>query len=279
MGTLLLAGVVFVTAATDTTVAVQRGDRVRVASISGEMQVRVWDRSELSVRGNDNDVASVRVSRSGGELTITTDARSRRRRHDFTLWLPSWIDLDVRGGELEVDVTGLAGSLEISTLDGEVQISGTTGPVTVRTVEGEIGVRRATGRIFARSQGDDIRVEDSRGASLEVESGSGDIALLDVDFENLRAETIDGDVHFDGELRRGGSYAFSVHDGDVVLSLSRDVGARVSVATFDGEFMSEFPVTVQGFSGGRAFDFVLGEGGAELELEVFDGEIHLLARR
>lgn len=280
MGTLILAGLILIGAPTDTTVAVQRGDRLRIAGIAGEVQVRSWARSELSVRGNDDEDRTVRLARSGAQLTITPESgRARRRRHDLTVWVPTWMDVEIRGQELEVGLFDLAGAVDVSTLDGEVIVSGASGGVAVRTVEGEIDVRSSTGRVFARSQGDDIRVERSSGASLEVESGSGDITLVDVDFGAVRAETLDGDVDFRGELRRGGSYAFSVHDGDVVLSLDRAVGARVSVATFDGEFNSEFPVTVRRFSGGRAFDFVLGDGGAELTLDVFDGEIFLRVRR
>lgn len=56
-------------------------------------------------------------------------------------------------------------------------------------------------------------------------------------------------------------------------------GARVSVATFDGEFVSDFPVRVERFRGGRAFEFTLGDGQARIEIEVFDGEIHLQESR
>ena len=48
------------------------------------------------------------------------------------------------------------------------------------------------------------------------------------------------------------------------------------MATFDGEFESEFPVVLQGLQSGGSFEFTLGEGGASLTLEAFDGEIRLL---
>ena len=57
------------------------------------------------------------------------------------------------------------------------------------------------------------------------------------------------------------------------------MSARVAVSTFDGEFESEFPVIIERFTGGREFDFVLGDGRARIEIQVFDGEINLLRRR
>ena len=274
-GLLLLGGV----APGDTTLTLERGDRLEVEQLSGEVIVRAWERSELSVRGEDDDGAAVVVERSGRRVRVVPDDRKgRRRSRNITLWVPEWIDVQVRGRSLDVTVVGVGGTLDVNTVDGDVSVSETTGSVSLRSVEGEISVRDARGRILARSQSDDIRLEDIVG-SVEVESGSGDIRLVNVDAESVRAETLDGDVEFDGVLHSGGTYEFYVHDGDVVLSLPSTVGAQVSVATFDGEFTSEFPVRVERFSGGRAFDFMLGDGGARLEVEVFDGEIRLLRRR
>jgi hypothetical protein len=51
------------------------------------------------------------------------------------------------------------------------------------------------------------------------------------------------------------------------------------VSTFDGDFESEFPVLIERFTGGREFDFTLGDASARIEIQVFDGEIRLLERR
>ena len=74
-------------------------------------------------------------------------------------------------------------------------------------------------------------------------------------------------------------YGFYVHDGDVIIEVPSPMNARVSVSTFDGEFESDFPVIVEHFTGGREFEFTLGDGSARLRIEVFDGEIRLLQRR
>jgi hypothetical protein len=67
-----------------------------------------------------------------------------------------------------------------------------------------------------------------------------------------------------------------VHDGDATLVVPRTSGAHVKVATFDGEFSSDFPVTLQHYSGEGRFDFTLGDGGAAVGIEVFDGQIRIL---
>jgi len=130
----------------------------------------------------------------------------------------------------------------------------------------------------------DIRGEDEDPIGVSA-SRAGDRVVLratdrkrrgfDVDAGSIRAKTLSGDVFFSGPLAAGGSYWFSVHDGDADFELPSDSGAEVTVSTFDGEFTSDFPVVVQRYGGGGVFDFTLGNGGARLEIQVFDGEIEL----
>jgi len=51
------------------------------------------------------------------------------------------------------------------------------------------------------------------------------------------------------------------------------------VATYDGEFETEFPIVLQRLQSGREFHFELGEGGARVRLQAFDGTIRLMRSR
>jgi hypothetical protein len=149
--------------------------------------------------------------------------------------------------------------------------------VEVRSVAGEIVVEDATGGVRASSQSDDVTLRRVSG-SVEVHSGDGDITLYDMRSSSVRAEAQDGDVTFSGSIIAGGDYGFFVHDGDAVIEMPAAAGARVRVSTFDGEFQSDFTVRVERFTSGRQFDFVVGDGAARMEIEVFDGDINLLRR-
>jgi len=277
VGALLLAGwLLAVGAAPDTTVALRRGDRVVVQNLSGSVEVRTWDRAELAVEGWGEEIVHLGVERSGDRLVVgSTDRKGRGLDVEVRLRVPAWASLEIRGRELEVDVSGTESELQVHTVEGAIVASRVSGVVTLTTVDGVIRVEDATGRIAARSRGDDVTLRRVRG-EVEAHSGSGDVVLEEMSASSVRAETLDGDLRFQGSLSRGGSYWFSVHDGDADLTLPRGVGASVKVATFDGEFTSDFPVTLQRYGGGGVFEFVLGDGGAKLEIQVFDGEIHLL---
>jgi hypothetical protein len=188
--------------------------------------------------------------------------------------MPAWAPLEIQGRELDVDVSGTASELTVRTVDGDILVVGVSGTVTLSTVAGRVEVRDAKGSVSARSRGEDVVLARVEG-QVEVESGSGDLRMEEITAPSVRAQTLDGNLYFQGSLTSGGTYWFSTHDGDAELVLPARTGARAQVSTFDGEFTSDFPVTLQRYGGDGRFDFTLGDGGAALEIQVFDGEIRL----
>lgn len=275
---LLLATLAPVTVAADTVVQLRAGDRVVVENFSGELTVvaRDGDRMEVEVEGGTRALV---VRRSGSVVQVLPGERRRRRRsRDVVLRVPTWVELEVRGTSFDLTAAGLDGDLVVGNVSGDISIENVSGRLDVSSIDGEIDIRNAGSDVRASSQSDDVTVIGVTGA-VDVHSGSGDIVLDDVTSESVRAETQDGDIDFNGTIADGGSYGFYVHDGDALIAVQPSMNARVSVSTFDGEFESEFPVVVERFTAGRMFEFMLGDGSARLEIEVFDGEIRLLQRR
>ena len=275
------SGTVFVAptpARSDTILDLRRGDRVVLDNLAGEISVAAWNREQLEVRSDEGESGLV-VRRAGSVVRITRDDRKGRRRAvEASIRVPEWIDLEASGRSLELWVDGIGGSVDISNVSGDIWVRNSRGPVNVRTVQGEIDVSNAMGGVNASSQSDEVRLRAVQGP-VSVHSGSGDVQLIDIESETVRAETQDGDIEFSGTIVPGGDYRFFVHDGDANIAIPSDVSARVAVSTFDGEFESVFPVIIERFTGGREFDFVLGDGRARIEIQVFDGEINLLRRR
>ncbi|HSW30895.1 MAG TPA: DUF4097 family beta strand repeat-containing protein [Longimicrobiales bacterium] len=274
---MLMAGWMLTAAAPlpDTTLDLRRGDRVVVESPSGSVEVRAWERSTLSVEGAGGEVRDVSVRREGGRVVVRPgDRKGRGLAVALRVRVPAWAPLEIQGRELDVDVSGTASDLIVRTVDGDIRVSGVSGPVTLSTVEGLVEVRDVRGDVSARSRGGDVVLSRVNG-TVEVESGDGDLRMLEITAPSVRAQTLDGDLFFQGPLAAGGTYWFSTHDGDADLVLPASTGARARVATFDGEFVSDFPVSLQRYGGGGVFEFTLGDGGATLEIQVFDGEIRL----
>lgn len=261
--------------ALDTIVELRRGDRVVLSGLSGTVTVE-------AVPGDRLEVASARradeadVRHAEGRVIVGAAGRGGVGRPvDLRLRVPEWADLDIDGMDLDVAVRGMAGSVSIGTISGDVRIEGTSGSVRARTMSGGIVAESTSGPLSLSSHSDDVRVRDASGP-VEAQSLAGGLFLEGVRSTSVRAESQAGDVTFEGDIIAGGSYRFFSHSGDARLVLPRNLSALIRVSTFHGSLESDFPVRVSGFTSGRPFEFTVGDGGAEVRVEVFDGEIRLV---
>jgi hypothetical protein len=91
--------------------------------------------------------------------------------------------------------------------------------------------------------------------------------------------TVNGDITFNGTVRDNGAYRLTTHSGDVRAGLSATANATVFVRTFQGDFSSDFPIQLPAGqsrdSGSKRFNFTLGTGSARIELQSFNGDIHI----
>lgn len=267
-------------ARSDTVLPVRPGDRLVVENFSGTLLVGAGEGGEIRLTGRSGRRTDLRLLRRGDRVSVEPSTRrSGDREIDAVLRVPRGMPVAVRGLDLDVEVRGVEAPVEIRNVEGDVELEGIRQGAVVSTVDGTVTVRDARGDLSLGSQGDDVTVEDVVAGTVRVESGDGDLVLRNVDAREIRAETLDGDVLLDVPVRAGGSYRVAVHDGDAEVRVPQGAGLRVAVSTFDGEFLSDFPVTVERFRAGRSFEFTLGDGGARLEIEVFDGEIRLGPRR
>ena len=123
-----------------------------------------------------------------------------------------------------------------------------------------------------RSEGE-IRITDAS-ADIIAETVDGEIVLDRIESRSVEANTVDGDIHYDGAIKDNGRYRFATHDGNLTVSVPERANVTVAVASFDGDFDASFPVQITE-TRKRRFSFTIGSGSARLELESFDGDIQL----
>lgn len=261
---------------TDTTITVQKGVRLSVDNFSGHITVVGWDQDRVRIKTGADDENGVDVS--GGTVTLRVSGNGGRwgdqDDHDITLSVPTWMELDLSGNEVDIDVSGVRGSVRAETVEGTVSLKGGDGNVSLKSVDGDISITGAKGRVQLNTVEGEVRATDITG-DLDVQSVDGEITLERVDSRSVTASSVDGGIRFSGPINAGGTYHLESHDGDVVLLTDGPPDAVMSISTFDGEFESDYPVTVTGANSNRRMTFTLGAGKARVELETFDGKISL----
>lgn len=126
-----------------------------------------------------------------------------------------------------------------------------------------------------------ITVSNIRGESVRAHvSLEGDIELRGMSALKVFAQNTTGNIYFDGELARGGSYQFQSNKGDITIRIPADsafnlVAAAPTKRITLGGFWNE---NIKKLGDGRKFTGDVGDGRSALTVTNFQGSITFLRR-
>jgi DUF4097 and DUF4098 domain-containing protein YvlB len=170
------------------------------------------------------------------------------------------------------------GDVEARTVSGGVEVDGAGDHTVVESVSGDVRATRLAGDVRANSVSGEVELSDV-GGDAEGESVSGDVRIRNARSKVARAETVSGEVAYEGTIDPAGRYDFHSHSGDVTLVLPAAVNASVSIGTFSGGIESDFPLTLRPESESsrprraRRLEFTIGSGGPRINAETFSGDV------
>jgi len=274
--TILLAAFTTAATPTDTTFSVEPGTRLGVNNFGGEIVVTAWNKNSVRILAQHSERVRVVIAESGPNLEVrAVTRRGIPARVDYAISVPTWMPLQLQGVYTDIQVKGVKSDVSAETVKGEVHLDGGEGFVKLSSVEGPLFVGSMKGRLELNSINETVQVIGAEG-EIVVNAVNGDIDLQKIVSELVEVSTVNGDVRFSGELRERGRYNFSTHNGDLILGMPESPNATVSVSTFSGDFESQIPVQIErSAKPGRRFGFTMGSGAARINLESFEGTIHL----
>lgn len=260
---------------TDTTFAVAPGTRLRMNNQGGDIVVRAWDRNQVRVQASHSRRTSVVITQSGAVVEV--DGRSSRgpgSMVDYQITVPAWMALELGGMYAYIDVEGVRGSVFAETLEGDITIKAPADQVKASTTNGKILVEGARGRVEVHSTSESIRIVDVQG-DLFVEGLSGNILLGGIRARTVEAETLSGNLIYEGSIVDGGRYSFLTHSGNISLSVAEATNATISAAVGSGRVSATFPLPTSERPGRRRQTIRLGSGSAVVEAETFSGNVQM----
>lgn len=149
-------------------------------------------------------------------------------------------------------------SLEVRTFTAPITIAGISAP------EGDFLLRSVSGPIQVR----DLEVDD-----LRAETVSGELSLADVRAHRGSFMTLTAPIRVSGMLRLDGWYEFQTHSGTVVLGLGSVPGFTVAATTYTGEIQNELEFEPE--RDARSLEGRYRSGGPQISVSTFGGNIHL----
>ncbi len=266
-----LAGAVFQDS--DTTVAVRPGSRLSLDNFDGSVTITTWTRNSIRVQGTHDDDTRVDVDVTGTTVRVRGRSRYGPPEVAYHLTVPADMNLEISTHSGDIDIDGIKGEVQAQTVEGRIKVNGGTSRVSLSSVEGEVTLNNASGRITISSVDGDVTVSGARG-DLQISAVDGAVRLDGLDASGVDVSTVDGEIEFSGAFQCNGRYRLNSHDGDVTVTVPT-LDAAVSVVTYEGDFDSDFEVTINGTRNRKRLDFTVGKGCARVELESFDGSVRL----
>jgi len=267
----------------DTVVAFDPRGSLSVNCPGGAIIVTGAEKNEIRVRAR-TESGAIRFTASGGRATLEPLSGRGCSDGHFEVTVPVGTKVMATTWSGSVTLRGVRGDIEAHAQSGDIQVRDAGDRVEVESLAGEITIAGVRGETVVNTVSGDVTLSGARG-NVQVETVSGDLDLRDVVAKQVRVHTTSGDVTFQGAIMEAGRYEFNTHSGEIGLMLPADIGAELSVSTFNGGIESDFPITLKagehgiGAAQAKRLNFTVGRGTARIIAETFSGDITLRRRR
>ena len=262
----------------DTVVAFDARGVVIVSCPGGMVTVTGGSRNEIRVHARTENGA-IRFTASGMRATLEPSSAGGCSDGKFEITIPATARVTATTWSGEAKVRGVHGDVEVHSQSGEVDVRDVD-RVDVESLSGDVTIAGVKGDASVHTVSGEIQMSGTRG-NVVVETISGDIGLRDVISKSVRAHSSSSEITFQGTIADAGRYEFNTHSGEIMLFLPTDLGAGLSLSTFNGGIESDFPITLQagphgiGSSQAKRLNFTVGKGTARIVAETFSGDITL----
>ena len=263
----------------DTTVHLNLRGTVDLSLVSGKITVRGWELPDVKVvASTENGVLRFDATSNRITLRVERSREGARSRGDasYDVSVPRGTRLLLQAATGNVTANGSQGELSASTVSGVIDVSGARRQVALESVSGPIRASDLSGDLRAQNVSGSVRAENISGR-LEAWTVNGSIRVIGGRSNDIRAETVGGDILYAGPLMTGGTYDFESHSGTIRLTMPRNPSVQVRLETVSGTVQTTVPIETAASATkgrkGRHVEFTLGDGLAQVTARTFSGRI------
>jgi DUF4097 and DUF4098 domain-containing protein YvlB len=205
----------------------------------------------------------------------------------YEITVPASTRLQARSGSGDLEVSEVAGPVEMSTGSGNIRVGRVNSDVAARTGSGDIdlagaGSARAStgsgnitamgirGDLEVRTGSGDLTLGQSGKGRVDISTGSGDIDLIGASGP-LHARAGSGDIQVEGTPI--GDWDLNASSGDVRVRLPRAGGFDLDLRSSSGRIDTSIPITVSGRQSRREIRGQVRGGGPLVHISTSSGAI------
>lgn len=254
---------------------------VEIVNVSGEVQVRGWDKAEVVVTGDLSGSERLEVKGEAGRTLIKVKPPSGGGwgSTDLVVRVPQESSLSINTVSAYQTIENVRGAQRLQAVSGSITTQIWPGDFEVKTVSGEIAVRGHGGAGLARvtTVSGDATLRDMV-SELELNSVSGDLEVSAEQLSRARIKTTNGDFVLSARLARDARIEAEAINGELRFHFRGPLDAEFDVETFNGDIENCFgpqPRRTREFAPGNELRFKEGEGNGRVRIKTLNGGVEL----
>ncbi len=254
---------------------------VDVSNISGSVTIKGWSRDQVEVTGElGRNVEELILQRDGDRVTIKVKVPRKGGRgieSDLHIKVPVGSSINVGTVSADIEVMKLRGDQKLQSVSGDIDTETEGADISAEVVSGDIEIR-GTGRDAETRVGavsGDLMLVRVAGV---VEGGTvtGDMIVDDGSFDRANMHTVNGEILFNSELRKGGKLSAEAVNGTIDLKFAGEVSARFEFDTLNGDIENCFGPKAKRtskYTPGWSLNFQEGGGDGTVSASTVNGDI------
>ncbi|MCP4151362.1 MAG: DUF4097 domain-containing protein [bacterium] len=297
-GTLVLALILFLAAASPLTAAIEKNISKSFDVAAGGELIMDVDKASIKINTTGGNTVKVNVmlkartsdeakaqemfdgykmdfNKSGKNLRIESDDKGKSRKLNvrMTLDIPSKYNLDLKTSGGSINVSELEGKIKANTSGGSLTFDSVIGTINGKTSGGSIKLQDCSGDVDVFTSGGSIRIGSVKGEVIAKTSG-GSIKVEEV-MGTINGSTSGGSVSVAISKQPKGDCSLKTSGGSISVRLAEDLKLNLDAKTSAGSIRIDFPITVQGKLKKSKLKTELNGGGPELYLRSSGGGISI----
>lgn len=261
----------------DKRIAIAPDASIRIYNLAGTTRVVGWDRDSIAVTGNAPAGTNFFMGGSGrlAKLGLEPDEKSKLPGGgSLDVWVPRGARVWIKSAAGSIEVSGLVGEVDLSTVGGGIRIAGTLRLITAESMEGDIELIGASQLVRVKTGGGRLLLREA-GGDVIAATVSGPIIATGAHLASARLETVSGPVTYAGTIDRRGTLHIQTHSGDVELQLPSGLGAEFDLDSPGGGAVVALPAKTAKPRSGKTVFFANAGGGAQIVVRSFKGQIRV----
>jgi DUF4097 and DUF4098 domain-containing protein YvlB len=254
---------------------------LRVVNMVGSVVVHGWAKDTVLVRGTlgAGDSFFMGGGYTGAKMFVESLNDRDPKPTRLEIWVPSRVRLWIKTATANIDVSDVAGGLDLYVVSGTIDVTGNPHELNAEAIDGDIHItgspawvraKSASGAITLQGASPDVGLSTVSGP-IKIDGGTGL-------FERTKIETVTGNISFAGRLDRSGAFDFDSHSGSIDIAIPDKTGATFSVVTIAGAITNNLsrktPISGR-FGRGAELSSEESGGGAKVSVRTFKGPVTL----